>query len=189
MTSILDRGLGRARALATQLLATKTIGMRNQQAIVSFTFDDFPRSAVTWGARTLENYGACGTFYAAGSMCERTIDGVSYFNSSDVPALGAAGHEIGCHTFSHVPISDLTTQSLRQELDKNAAFVADKSPGYVMCSFAYPFGAVSPFSKPLLQRCFATCRGTRHGLNSRKLDLGFLRAVRLYSHLIDEAMI
>src|ERR1700733_14195033 len=100
MTSIWERGQGRLRALATELLAIKTIAMRNQQGIVSFTFDDFPSSAATRGATILQNYGSCGTFYAAGSLCEQTIDDVSLFNSPDVAALAAVGHEIGCHTFS-----------------------------------------------------------------------------------------
>lgn len=187
--SIVDRGRRRVRAMASQLLATKTIAMRNQQAIVSFTFDDFPRSAVTKGAKILENYGVLGTFYAAGSLCGGTIEGADCFNSKDIQALAAAGHEVGCHTFSHLPVSTLTTHILRQEIVKNAAFVADNEPGYVLCNFAYPFGDVSPLRKSLLQRQFASCRGTKHGLNANRVDLGLLKAVRLYSHLIDELMI
>ena len=189
MTSIWKRGQGRLRVLATELLATKTIPMRNQQGIVSFTFDDFPSSAVTKGATILQNYGLCGTFYAAGSICGQTVGDVSLFNSSDVAALATVGHEIGCHTFSHTPVSAFAKRALEQDLDKNAAFVADKIPGYMMCSFAYPFGDVSPLYKPLLQRYFAACRGTKHGLNLHRADLGFLKAVRLYSNLIDEAKI
>jgi peptidoglycan/xylan/chitin deacetylase (PgdA/CDA1 family) len=45
--------------------------MRNRRAIVSFTFDDFPSSAVSNGARLLEDHGARGTFYLTGSYCGR----------------------------------------------------------------------------------------------------------------------
>ena len=42
--------------------------LRNSTPMVSFTFDDLPKSAVTTGAGMLEAHGARGTFYVAGSL-------------------------------------------------------------------------------------------------------------------------
>ena len=39
--------------------------MRNAQPLISFTFDDFPRSALTVGGEILERHGARGTYYAS----------------------------------------------------------------------------------------------------------------------------
>ena len=39
--------------------------------MVSFTFDDVPKSAATVGAPMLEEYGARGTFYVAGGLVDR----------------------------------------------------------------------------------------------------------------------
>jgi hypothetical protein len=58
------------RSVRTALFA-RTVAMRNRRAIVSFTFDDFPSSAVSNGARLLEDHGARGTFYLTGSYCGR----------------------------------------------------------------------------------------------------------------------
>ena len=42
--------------------------LRNRTPMVSFTFDDLPKSAVTTGAEMLEAHGARGTFYVSGSL-------------------------------------------------------------------------------------------------------------------------
>jgi peptidoglycan/xylan/chitin deacetylase (PgdA/CDA1 family) len=175
----------RARILMSQLIATKTIVMRNHRAIISFTFDDFPRSAVTNGAEILRNYGFNGTFYFSGSMCGETISNIDYYNLSDLIALNAQGHEIGCHTFDHLPVSKLRSNILHEEIDRNASFLAERIPGLILRNFAYPFGSVSPFHKLWLQRKFASCRSTIPGLNFHQVDLGFLRAVRISKNLTD----
>src|SRR5262249_47331245 len=97
----------------------------------------------------------------------------------------SAGHEIGCHTFSHKRVSTLNAKELKKEIDLNAEFVARHLPNTVLHTFAYPFGDVS-FSATLeLQRIFASCRSIQFGLNSNNADLGRLRAVRLYDGVID----
>src|ERR1700761_4440439 len=97
-------------------IAARTAIMTNQRAIVSFTFDDFPRSAVSNGARILESYGARGTFYAAGSYCGKTIDGIVQYSKEDLLRLVRDGHEIGCHTFHHRRVSTLTASELGTEV-------------------------------------------------------------------------
>ena len=175
----------RARILMSQLIATKTVPMRNHRAIISFTFDDFPRSAAINGAEILETYGFNGTFYATGSLCGETISNIGYYNLSDLIALNAKGHEIGCHTFDHLPVSKLRSNILREEIDRNASFLAERVPGLILRNFAYPFGSASPSQKLWLQSRFTSCRSTIPGLNFRRVDLGFLRAVRLSKTLID----
>src|SRR5579863_2515511 len=72
------------------------------KAIVSFTFDDFPRSAWTAGGRILGEYGASGTYYASlGLMGKTTLVG-EMFDRRDLEAAAEAGHELACHTYDHV---------------------------------------------------------------------------------------
>jgi peptidoglycan/xylan/chitin deacetylase (PgdA/CDA1 family) len=173
----------RTRILTSQLIATRTIAMRNQRAIISFTFDDFPRSAVTNGAEILHDYGLTGTFYAAGSLRGRTISDMVYYNTSDLPVLEAMGHEIGCHTLAHLPVSKLRSNLLDQEIDGNASLIAESVPGIILRNFSYPFGSVAPFQKLCLQRRFASCRSTQWGLNFRRTDLWLLKSIPLYQKL------
>lgn len=165
-------------------LFARTVAMRNRRGIVSFTFDDFPRSAVSNGARLLEEYGARGTFYLTGSYCGQIIDDVPQYYAEDLQALAGAGHEIGCHTFTHPRVSTLSAVALDKEIDLNAAFLAHHLPDTNLRTFAYPFGDVSLAATLRLQSRFAGCRGSQSGLNIGTADLGRLRSVRLYDRLL-----
>ena len=70
--------------------------------LVSFSFDDFPRTALTNGGRILAKYGCVGTFYVSGAFEGRTENGIAYFDRDDLRCVAREGHEIGCHTFGHL---------------------------------------------------------------------------------------
>lgn len=165
-------------------LFSRTAVMRNRTAIVSFAFDDFPRSAVSNGARLLEENGARGTFYMTGSYCGRVVDDMPQYCAEDLVALVRNGHEIGCHTFTHPRISVLSAAALKEEIELNAEFLARHLPGTEFRTFAYPFGDLSFAATMQLQSRFAGCRSSQPGLNVRKVDLGRLRSMRLYDRLI-----
>src|SRR4051794_7530409 len=87
--------------------------LRNETAMVSFTFDDIPKSAATTGAGILEDHGVRGTFYVSGGLVGATSS--PHWTAADVPdivALHRRGHEIGCHTFSHSRPCDLDAAGL-----------------------------------------------------------------------------
>ena len=81
--------------------------LRNSTPMVSFTFDDLPKSAVTTGAQMLEAHGARGTFYVSGSLVGADAPDWVAGDADDVVALHRRGHDIGCHTFSHQRACDL----------------------------------------------------------------------------------
>ena len=56
---------------------TKTLPMRNERPLVTFTFDDVPASACSLGAPLLEQHGARGTFYVCGGGCGAESPGAS----------------------------------------------------------------------------------------------------------------
>ena len=170
---------------AGRRITANTVVLRARRPIVSFTFDDFPRSAVLNGARILEHYAARGTFYCAGSYCGQIIDGVVQYSVEDLQGLFRAGHEIGCHTFNHRRVSTLSGSELIEEINLNKSFFAGYLPELVMHTFAYPFGDRSFWATLKLQRIFDACRSTEPGLNLGAVDLGRLRAIRLYNSAID----
>jgi peptidoglycan/xylan/chitin deacetylase (PgdA/CDA1 family) len=171
------------RSLRTALFS-RTVKMRNRRAIISFTFDDFPRTAVSNGARLLEDHGVRGTFYATGSYCERTVEDVPQYHAEDIISLARAGHEIGCHTFTHPRVSSLRAAELKEEIELNSAFLSRLLPNNKMQTFAYPFGDLSLTATIRLQAMFAGCRSSEHGLNIDSADLGRLRSIRLYDRLM-----
>jgi peptidoglycan/xylan/chitin deacetylase (PgdA/CDA1 family) len=167
-------------------LAENAVSASLREAVVSFSFDDFPISAGTAGAGILADHGARGTFYVAGSLVGTSSHQYGGFcRRDDLAALIAAGHEIGCHTYGHARVSTLSPRGLIEELDRNAAFVGRHLGGYAMRSFAYPFGDISPLRKLQVQTRFASCRGNAPGINAGRIDLGDLRAERIYEQSID----
>jgi peptidoglycan/xylan/chitin deacetylase (PgdA/CDA1 family) len=179
-----SRILGAVRRSVRSVLFARTVAMANRRAIVSFTFDDFPRSAVANGARLLEEHGTRGTFYVTGSYCGSVIADVAQYSAEDLASLAVAGHEIGCHTFTHPRVSTLSARALNAEIERNAAFVARHLPGLALRTFAYPFGDASFAATMRLQSRFAGCRSIEPGLNVGSADLGRLRAISLYDRFI-----
>jgi peptidoglycan/xylan/chitin deacetylase (PgdA/CDA1 family) len=158
--------------------------MCNAAPLVSFTFDDVPDSAYLNGAAILGEYDVHGTFYIASGTCGVVDTYWRVISHDQIRALHAAGHEIGCHTFSHVGVEWLSETDLARECQRNAAHMRQLCPGIEMTNFCYPFGTVSLLRKLQLQKRFDTCRGIYEGVNSGTVDLGLLRVIELYDRTL-----
>jgi peptidoglycan/xylan/chitin deacetylase (PgdA/CDA1 family) len=163
----------------TRNIKARALDTRLAEPVVSFCFDDFPRSAVIEGARMLRERGWTGSFYAAGSFCGREVEGIDYFTKDDLGQLHEEGHEIGCHTFSHLRLAHQRAEPILDDLERNRDFLAGILPDHRSSSFAYPFGDIRLPQKLLLSRQFGICRGIWSGLNRRRMDFGELKAVPL----------
>jgi peptidoglycan/xylan/chitin deacetylase (PgdA/CDA1 family) len=152
---------------------------RAAEPLVTFTFDDFPRSAATVGARILADFNVKGTYFVSGSRAGRHLDGMDQFTEDDLLAVAEAGHEIGCHTFGHIRLPISSPQQIEDDLSRNREFVNRILGGYRMTSFAYPHGHASIAAKNLIWRHFPVARGIWFGVNKRRVDFAQLRAVSL----------
>lgn len=153
--------------------------------LASFTFDDFPVSARTNGARILKSRGVRGSYYAAGSFEGRHEDGLDYFRRDDLSTLVEDGHEIGCHTFGHIRLPFASDAEISGDLERNRQFVDEALGGYEMVSFAYPFGHVNVARKAMIGRRFKVCRGIFPGVNRGRIDLRQLKAIPLERRSFD----
>jgi peptidoglycan/xylan/chitin deacetylase (PgdA/CDA1 family) len=163
---------------------SKPFAMRNSAPLVSFTFDDVPASAYTNGAAILEQCGIRGTFYIAAGILGATDEHWRVIEAEQVRALYEQGHEIGCHTFSHVRVEELDAAATDEECQRNNAALAALCPGIEITNFCYPFGRVSLPRKHQLQRRFDTCRGIYEGVNAGTIDLALLRVIELYDRTL-----
>ncbi len=159
------------------------------EPVASISFDDFPRSAWMEGRRILQKHDAKATYYAAGRFCGQFEDGLEYYTPGDLRQIRDAGHEIGCHTFSHERRTGVDSAALDTDTIRNQAFVSDVVGDYRLTSFAYPYGDVSVRTKLLFSRRFATCRGARGGVNAGLVDLAQLNAIGLERRWWDPALI
>jgi peptidoglycan/xylan/chitin deacetylase (PgdA/CDA1 family) len=178
-----------AKAKISHLLAThvrvEPFRLRNETPMVSFTFDDIPKSAATTGAAILEDHGARGTFYVSGSLVGTTSPVWDVTGVEDILALHRKGHEIGCHTFSHQRACDLDAPSLAGEIARNRRYLRTLDPSIEIGNFAYPYGYGSFLRKRQLKQQFKSCRSIAPGINSGTVDLQFLRAIPLIDQRID----
>jgi peptidoglycan/xylan/chitin deacetylase (PgdA/CDA1 family) len=157
------------------------------RGVVSFTFDDFPKTALQAGGLVLERHGLRGTYYVSAGLAGTEGEVGRFFDPEDLAECHGRGHEIACHTYSHLRCSEAAREAMVKETEVNGAALAALVEGLVPTNFAYPYGAVSPLAKRTLKPRFQSCRGVRPGINSGVLDLGELLANSVYSRTFEEA--
>src|SRR4051812_21186347 len=167
----------RLRAAFYRLAQARRIDGCSHHGMVSFTFDDFPRSALAVGGAILAAKGLAGTYYAAAGLAGTSGSMGPIFTSDDLARADRAGHEIGAHSFAHVGVAGLPKRALLADIAQNETALA----GFVPRNFSYPMGRTDLAVAALLGRHFDSCRGIEPGLNGAGTDLNLLKAVALYS--------
>jgi peptidoglycan/xylan/chitin deacetylase (PgdA/CDA1 family) len=152
---------------------------------VSFTFDDFPRSALAAGGAVLERHGRRGTYYTALGLAGGDGELGPMLQADDVVEAHQRGHEIACHTFRHLNCSTTATAAILGDIAKNTAVLADLLDGFAAVNFAYPYGELSLAARRALAPRFRSCRGIVQGFNSGLSDLADLRSTRIHARSYD----
>ena len=165
---------------------SRLVSLRERGPIVTFTFDDFPRTAMTNGARVLEQFGARATYYVAMGLMNTTNRLGQQFRKEDLHFLVERGHEIASHTFSHSSAREVPHNTFRRDVEDGEKAIAQILDDSVGGNFAYPYGAVTLTTKRTLGPKMLSCRGTCPGLNGPEVDLNLLRANCLYGD-VDQA--
>jgi peptidoglycan/xylan/chitin deacetylase (PgdA/CDA1 family) len=166
-------------------LRTAPFKLLNQGPMVSFTFDDVPKSATTVGARILDEYNARGTFYISGGLVDKWSGNWTGPSVNDIVSLHRRGHEIACHTFSHTRAIDLNAATMTAEIEKNRRYFTSLDPSIKIKNFAYPYGLGSVSHKDQLRNLFRSSRSILPGINAGIVDLQYLRATPLIERQID----
>jgi peptidoglycan/xylan/chitin deacetylase (PgdA/CDA1 family) len=167
---------GKLRRRLVRLVHRRPLAVAPARPMVSFTFDDAPATAAGAGAEILEARGARGVFYACAGLVGSEGPMGRYAASDDYLRLAEAGHEIGCHTYSHLDCGRASAATALAEAARNAdRFEAWGLP----CpeTFAYPYGDVSAGPKAILARRFSLLRALHPGLVERGSDLNQAPAV------------
>lgn len=151
-----------------------------QESIISFSFDDCPKSAFTNGLPLLEAEGWRATIYVACGLCETTNHLGLHVSKDDIVKAYKSGHEIADHTFSHVSANDVDLNAFMADIERNQQ--ALKKLGIQQSRhFAYPYGHVTPPLKKALRTRFETLRGVVTAPTASQ-DANLLWATRVYSN-------
>lgn len=165
----------KVRRKVSGLVARRPARLSFDRPVVSFAFDDAPVTALRDGAAILENAGARGTFYISAGLCGRDSPMGRYAEMDMVERAAIAGHEIGCHTFSHLDCGRASDVAV--ETDAATNVVALGRHGLQVETFAYPYGEVSPAAKRVLKDKYRALRTVRAGMVQSACDLAWLPGV------------
>lgn len=163
----------------SRFMARDECAIELDHAIISFTFDDFPKSAATIAAKQLEARGWTGTYYTCAGLAGTKNHHGQMFDADDVLRLDQAGHEIACHTFEHLDCAKAKASEILTSIEKNAEALKAMGLERDLTSFAFPYGEASPTAKLLLAERFDALRGIRAEVNRGRSDLNLLSAVPL----------
>ena len=166
---------------ATRFLFKRRQAVRSEFPLISFTFDDFPRSALLEAGLILRRYGVRGTYYASlGLMGQQSQMGPMY-EAEDLKELVHLGHELGCHTFGHCHSWNTPSDEYEKSILKNQQALTGVVPGASFETFAYPYSAPRVAVKKVASRYFRCCRGGglkagpylhRHNAGGQTFNLG-----------------
>ena len=144
--------------------------------MISFTFDDFPRSALTNGGAILRQHGFSGTYYASFGLMGQQKSTVEIFRREDLEELLRQGHELACHTFDHCDSWEKTPAEFEASILKNRQAAAQHVPTVTLKSFSYPISCPRPATKRRVASFFECARGGGQTFNVGVVDLNYLEA-------------
>ena len=158
----------------------RMMSFRCEKPIVSFSFDDCPRSVMENALPALERRDWRGTIYAAMDLCGITNHLGLHMSREDMIAVQKSGHQIDDHSFSHMSARSVSTAEFLKDVERNKAAFNEMGLPPAQ-SFAYPYGEVTKGTKKALGEIFPLLRGIHSPSGGNSVDLNQTASQRLYS--------
>jgi peptidoglycan/xylan/chitin deacetylase (PgdA/CDA1 family) len=175
--------IGNARRSVLSWFHRRVVPLGARGPIVTFSFDDFPRTALTVGGEILESFGARATYYVAMSLMNTVNNLGEQFRDADLESVLKDGHELASHTFSHFSARRVGYRAFERDVEGGERAIQERLGVWGSGNFAYPYGDVTLRTKKEIGSRLVSCRGTCGGLNVPDVDLNLLRANSLYGDL------
>jgi peptidoglycan/xylan/chitin deacetylase (PgdA/CDA1 family) len=174
--SLFTRIRSRWQREASRRLCRRPWMMQNREPLISFTFDDFPASALYTAGEILKEHGIAGTYYTSFGLMGTIAPTGQIFAADDIPRLLASGHELGCHTYHHRHSYDTPPEQFEASIAANQAAFEKLAPGQQFQSLSYPISGPRPATKRRCARHFAGSRAGGQVGNEGEVDLDALSA-------------
>lgn len=153
--------------------------VKPDRPVVTFTFDDFPKSALN-GADVVEKHGGRAGFYACTSFLgQRSPVMGEMFDTATLAELRERRHEVGAHSHTHLDCARDPLVKIERDIGKNLVALSEAGHDEHVSAFAFPYGETSYSAKRWVGDVFATGRGVLAGVNAGECDRSQLRAVEL----------
>jgi hypothetical protein len=184
-----------SQRLIAYSIARRPMVINTEVPLISFTFDDFPRSALLTGGAILRSFGLAGTYYASLGLMGSQAPTGPIFLPGDLEELLEQGHELGCHTFSHCDAWDTRPSAFENAILQNRQVLNELAPGASFKTFSYPIDVPRARTIQRASKYFVCCRCGGQTFNSGNADLNYLSAFfleksrdhpEIIKHLIDQ---
>ncbi|BCS36065.1 polysaccharide deacetylase [Luteitalea sp. TBR-22] len=178
----LDGARSRYRRQVASYFSRRTVPVDLADPLISFTFDDFPASALRSGGPILERHGATATYYVSLGLLGMPTPTGRIVEGAALPGLLASGHELGCHTYSHCHSWNTAPARFRADVLRNRDVLADLLPEGRFETFSYPIAPPRPRTKILTSNLFRCSR-----LGGQKINAGYCDLNQLSAFFLEKA--
>ena len=144
--------------------------------VISFTFDDFPRSALICGGDIIRAHGGAATYYVSLGLMGTTQPTGAMFVRGDLEGVIAGGHELGCHTYDHCNAWNTASRDFELSIVKNMQGLQRFFPCRSFKTMSYPISVPRPAVKACCDTYFVGCRSGGQSFNRGTTDLLGLNA-------------
>jgi peptidoglycan/xylan/chitin deacetylase (PgdA/CDA1 family) len=179
---ISERIVGRYQRTVSRLFFRRVLKMHNPFPLISFSFDDFPRSALLTGGALLRRFGVRGTYYASLGLIGQDTPSGTIFATEDLEAVMTQGHELGCHTHAHCDSWVTSPGVFEASIIENSRALDAVVPGARFRTFSYPICPPRPENKRRAAKHFVCCRSAGQAFNAGTIDLSCL-----YAHFLERS--
>lgn len=176
MSNLLSRITGKYHRTLAYRFYRRMAAIKSSVPIISFTFDDAPRTAFNAGGYILGCYGVRGTFFISLGLLGSQAEAGTIASQEDLLRAMKEGNELGCHTFDHLDTWQVSTKKFVESVVRNKQALERILPGINFRTFAYPKNEPKPSVKPRLEKYFICCRGGGQIPNAGMADLNLLKA-------------
>jgi peptidoglycan/xylan/chitin deacetylase (PgdA/CDA1 family) len=160
----------------------KKVSLKLKEPLISFTFDDIPRSAIENGEAILKKYNYSGTYYISIGLMEKEGFDFSGNDSALLRKIIDRGGELACHTYKHLHFFQAKKEEIFSDLQQNQASIDNIIPGYKFMNMSFPFGEQTLMAREIIKNKFRSARSVYRGINSGNIDLNCLKSIRLYEN-------
>jgi peptidoglycan/xylan/chitin deacetylase (PgdA/CDA1 family) len=174
--SLIARAASKSRRLLADRLSRHMVSINMPAPIVSFTFDDAPRTAFDTGRAILNEVGARATYFVSLGLLDTDTEVGRIASAADLTRAVDDGNELGCHTFDHLDAWHVPSAAYIASVHRNREALNQIIPGVRFTTFAYPKSGATASVKSGLRDTFVCCRGGGQVANVHCTDLKLLKA-------------
>lgn len=174
--SLIERVASKSRRILADRLSRHMVSINTPVPIVSFTFDDAPRTAFDTGRGILKQVGARATYFVSLGLLDTETEVGRIASVSDLARAVGEGNELGCHTFDHLDAWHVPSAAYIASVHRNRETLHRIFPGAEFTTFAYPKSGATASVKSALRNNFVCCRGGGQVANVNGTDLRLLKA-------------